>query len=74
MSQELEYFAKKFNNSNVKILAVDDPAVGLYMRGNGITEVWEEKNSARVQIDAIPWSDYRESYSACCKKVVMIMT
>lgn len=58
MNQSEFFFMKRYPNSVVNILAVNDPAIGLLAKGKGITDIWEKENNAKVQLTVIPWAEY----------------
>ncbi|KXG44595.1 extracellular solute-binding protein [Tepidibacillus infernus] len=53
----------------IKILAVNDPAVYAYVREteNAITKTWEEANQVKVIIDIIDWDQYKNTLDVALK-------
>lgn len=42
----------------IRILAVADPAVEQYKRGNAVTEIWEAKSGVHVEFGPVDWGEY----------------
>lgn len=52
------FFKKEWRGQNIRILAVDDPAVGLYQNGHHVTDQWEKITGMKVAFEPIQWSEY----------------
>lgn len=58
MEKNEVFFSNDFSDCNVRVLAVADPAADLYRRGNGVTEIWEQRTGGHVGFESVPWVDY----------------